>query len=65
MSLSSSTAWKQVITNAVAIFQADTGHAAIETLFFLYKGTGGHPRISEQQAMADALVPVIQARVAW
>jgi len=65
MSLSSSASWKQAITDAVNIFQTDTGHTSVETLFFPYKNTGGHPRVSEQQAMADALVPVIKARMGW
>ena len=65
MSLSSSTAWKQAITDAVNIFKTDTDHTAVETLFFPFKATGGHLRISEQQATADALVPAIKTRMGW
>jgi hypothetical protein len=37
----------------------------IYTHFFPYKNTGGHPRISEQQVMAKALIEFIDKNINW
>ena len=37
----------------------------IDTLFFPYKGTAGHPHPKDHQQMADKLVPKIRAMMGW
>ena len=37
----------------------------IYTLFFKYKNTPGHPKVSEQQDMADSLIDFIQKNITW
>jgi hypothetical protein len=37
----------------------------IYTLFFKYKNTDGHPKVDEQQAMADSLIAFIEKNIDW
>ena len=37
----------------------------IFTHFFEYKNTGGHPKIDEQQKMADSLIGFIESKINW
>jgi hypothetical protein len=37
----------------------------IYTLFFKYKNTPGHPKVDEQQAMADSLIEFIEKNISW
>ena len=42
-----------------------TGDPKIYTHFFKYKNTPGHPKVSEQKAMADSLIAFIEKNVTW
>jgi hypothetical protein len=35
------------------------------TNFFKYKNTPGHPKVSEQKAMADSLIAFINQNIKW
>ena len=37
----------------------------IHTLFFKYKNTAGHPKVDEQQAMAESLIEFIDKNIEW
>lgn len=53
--------WPGYIREAVKSFD----DKKISTLFFPYKQTSGHPRVAEQQAMADQLIGYIEQHIRW
>lgn len=53
--------WPDVINAAVATLH----DAKIATHFFSYKNTKGHPKIKDQQAMADDLIQFIKKKKYW
>lgn len=53
--------WPGYITQAVK----QLGDKKIYTCFFPYKGTPGHPKRKEQQAMADILIRFIDKKIKW
>jgi hypothetical protein len=57
----SGAAWPNYITEAVK----NLGDKKTTTLFFPYKKTFGHPRVPEQQVMADQLISYIEKNIKW
>ena len=53
--------WPDYIQQAVAQLK----DAKIYTHFFKYKNTGGHPRVAEQQEMANDLIDFIDKTIKW
>jgi hypothetical protein len=53
--------WPNYIQKAVA----NLDDKKIYTHIFKYKNTPGHPKVSEQQAMADSLIAFIDMNVKW
>lgn len=53
--------WPSLINSAVA----SLNDKKIVTHFFPYKNTGGHPKVKEQQAMADDLIQFIKDKKFW
>ncbi|WP_291100640.1 MULTISPECIES: SGNH/GDSL hydrolase family protein [unclassified Flavobacterium] len=53
--------WPGIVDAAVATLNDNK----ITTHFFLYKNTNGHPKIKEQQAMADDLIEFIKKQKYW
>ena len=53
--------WPNYIKKAVG----NLNDKKIHTHFFEYKNTPGHPKISEQKAMADSLIAFIDATIKW
>jgi hypothetical protein len=37
----------------------------IQTLFFKYKNSSGHPKVAEQKEMADQLIQFIDKNIKW
>jgi lysophospholipase L1-like esterase len=54
-------AWSGYIQKAVS----QMNDAKIYTHFFPYKNTPGHPRVTEQKAMADSLISFIEKNIKW
>ncbi len=53
--------WPGYIEKAIELLQ----DKKIYTHFFLYKNTKGHPKVREQQIMADSLIHFIDAHIKW
>ena len=53
--------WPDYIVKAVENFNDNK----IYTHFFKYKNTPGHPKVSEQKAMADSLIAFINQNIKW
>jgi hypothetical protein len=53
--------WPDYVRKAVTSLQ----DKKIYTHFFAYKNTPGHPKVSEQQAMADSLIAFIDQNIKW
>ncbi|HTF30016.1 MAG TPA: SGNH/GDSL hydrolase family protein, partial [Flavitalea sp.] len=53
--------WPGLVERAVS----ELRDVKIYTLFFKYKETPGHPRVTEQKIMADSLIKFIDARIDW
>ena len=53
--------WPDYIKKAVENLQ----DKKIHTHFFTYKNTSGHPKVSEQAAMADSLIAFIDKNIKW
>ena len=53
--------WPEYITKAVKNLQDKKIYAH----FFTYKNTSGHPKVSEQKAMADSLIAFINQNIKW
>lgn len=54
-------AWPDYIVKAVK----QLNDPKIYTCFFPFKNTAGHPRVSEQQVMADTLINFIEKNIQW
>jgi hypothetical protein len=57
--------WTGYVDAVVARMQNDHGDSKVHSLFFPFKGTGGHPIASEHVPMADALTAFIQTNLAY
>jgi hypothetical protein len=53
--------WPELVTTAVKTLN----DPKISTIFFPYKNTSGHPKVKEQQAMADDLIRFIKKEKYW
>ena len=53
--------WPDYIQKAIENLQ----DKKIYTHFFTYKNTSGHPKVSEQKAMADSLIGFINENIKW
>jgi hypothetical protein len=53
--------WPDYVRKAVTNLQ----DKKIYTHFFAYKNTPGHPKVSEQKAMADSLIAFINQNIKW
>jgi hypothetical protein len=53
--------WPGYIVQAVA----ELNDAKLYSHIFKYKNTSGHPRIAEQQAMAESLIGFIENKIKW
>lgn len=53
--------WPDYVRKAVTNLQ----DKKIYSHFFAYKNTPGHPKVSEQQAMADSLIAFIDQNIKW
>lgn len=56
-----SSKWPDYIVKAVG----NLNDKKIYTHFFKYKNTPGHPKVSEQKAMADSLIAFIDKNIKW
>ncbi len=54
-------AWPGYVTSAAE----QMNDSNVFTYFFPFKNTGGHPKVEEQQAMADALIAFIEEHINW
>lgn len=54
-------AWPNYISQAVK----QTNDPNIYSLFFDYKNSGGHPKVSEQKVMAETLIEFIEKTIKW
>lgn len=57
--------WPGYVEKAVSSIRKETGDRKIFTLFFPYKETPGHPRIEEQEDMANRLISFIEENIEW
>ena len=57
--------WPGYVSEAVEGIKEETGDDKLYTCFFPFTGRYGHPRIEEQQVMADSLIHFIDRNIAW
>ncbi len=57
--------WPGYVTKAVNILKLENSDNKIFTCFFPFKDTPGHPRIEEQQVMANSLIDLIDHNIKW